>query len=58
MTDTQEKVVYPVRLERAVYERLKRFAIREDLNTAQVVRRAIRHELERSAPRENQNTGK
>ena len=37
-----DMLVYPVRLERDVYERLKIIAAREDRTAAQVIRRALR----------------
>jgi predicted transcriptional regulator len=37
--------VYPLRLDSKIYERLKDFAVKQDLNTSQIIRRAIRKEL-------------
>lgn len=42
---TEEKMVYPVRLDPDTYQKLRTFAEREDLSAAQVIRRAIRKEL-------------
>jgi hypothetical protein len=45
MLADNKKVVYPVRLDPKVYEQLRDFAMKQDMNTAQIIRRAIRKEL-------------
>jgi hypothetical protein len=51
MSDEKE-VIYPLRLRRDVYEQLQRQARSEDLNAAQLMRRAIRRELKAIERRE------
>jgi predicted DNA-binding protein len=48
---SENEVVYPLRLNRTDYERLKLLAREEDLNGAQFVRRAIRQAIERRQKR-------
>ena len=53
MEDCKSQIVYPIRLDRSVYERLKVFAARQDLNAAQVIRRAIKQTTEPAEKKES-----
>lgn len=41
-----DKVIYPIMLDRAEFERVKALAREEDLNGAQFIRRSIRKAIE------------